>query len=141
ATAELINFLYDVPDGYYYDASGGGATISSTDPLHTFTVAEEEPFEFPGMPQQLRWANQTSGGNILAGNDYIGTGETLTVSFDVYRVPSDFSCDTDPYSDPRCRRRSTARLPGVMPIAAGTTSPTGSPSTTRPSPPNTPGWI
>jgi len=37
ATAKEIDFLYSVPDGYYYDATGGGATISSTDPFHNFT--------------------------------------------------------------------------------------------------------
>ncbi|HPJ71934.1 MAG TPA: hypothetical protein PK636_04560, partial [bacterium] len=100
ATAEELDFVYTVPDGYVYDASGGGAEISSSDPAHTFTEPEEEPVDLGGNPQQLRFAGAAQGGNIIDGNDYAGPAETLTVAFNVYRVPSDFSCDTDPHGDP-----------------------------------------
>ncbi|MCX7020703.1 MAG: hypothetical protein NTW26_00245 [bacterium] len=100
ATADNIDFTYTVPQGYYYDASGGGATIESSFSSHTFSPSEEEPFDLGGWPQQLKFAGASRGGNIADGNDYVGAGETLTIYFQVYREPSDFSCDTDPDIDP-----------------------------------------
>ena len=96
ATADDIDFTYTLPESYYYDSSGGGAGITSSDPAHTFTAPEKVPHDLGGAPQQLQFAGAAQGGNIFDGNDYIGPDERLTIYFQVYREPSDTSCDTDP---------------------------------------------
>jgi fimbrial isopeptide formation D2 family protein/uncharacterized repeat protein (TIGR01451 family) len=98
AKAEAIDIDYTLPSGYLYDSTAGGAEIVSSDPSHTFTEGEEEPGNPTGSP--IVFASTLNGGNINPGNDYVNPGETLTVTFKVYRDPTSGQCDSDPNTDP-----------------------------------------
>lgn len=120
ATADDVNFIYTLPDSYYYDSSGGGAEITSSDPAHTFSGPEEEPVNLGGSPQQIEFSGVARGGNINNGNDYIVPDERLTFAFNVYREPSDLSCDTDPSSDPPIPVPVTGTVIGSFSNTCGT---------------------
>ncbi|RLE36642.1 hypothetical protein DRJ12_04290, partial [Candidatus Acetothermia bacterium] len=81
---------------WVYDASNGGAQITSSDSGHTFTAAEEEPV-LSSNDTVLEWMDADAGGNISSGNAYISPGETLTITFHV--KASGNYCDTSLAND------------------------------------------
>ncbi len=81
-----------LPAGYIYDASAGGAEITSSVVSHTFTEVQEEP-EISGDQRELTW-----GGEPHTANFYAATNETLTIVF--YVKTDGTHCDTNPASDP-----------------------------------------
>ncbi|MDP8248402.1 MAG: hypothetical protein P9M00_09725, partial [Candidatus Tritonobacter lacicola] len=119
ARAEALDVTYTLPSGYLYDSSAGGAEITSSVPAHTFTEPEEEPVDLGGSPQQIEFASVANGGNINNGNDYVDPGETLTVTFNVYRDPSSGQCDSDPSSVPPPPPNATGTASGTYEDTCG----------------------
>ncbi|NUM33123.1 MAG: isopeptide-forming domain-containing fimbrial protein [Candidatus Brocadiae bacterium] len=92
--AKAVNILVKdtLPTGYIYDASAGGAEITSSVVSHTFTEEQEEP-QISGDQRELTW-----GVDPHSATFYAASNETLTIVF--YVKTDGTHCDTDLNNDP-----------------------------------------